>query len=166
MVLTGLSPPHITGHELGVNMDPLSQLLSFAFIVFSLLVGGIIFIFRIIVEFIWKNAPNNKVWEDLILPVLPAPVGTCLAYFAAAYPYGTGFTTTSGRLAFGFVAGLLSSMLYRVVKATLKQKLATLDPSLQTTTPTTVSTTTSTTTSTTSASNSIPTMSADLHNPQ
>lgn len=132
-------------------MDPLSQLLSLAFIIFSLLVGGIVFIIRKIVEFAWKNAPNNKFWEDVVLPTVPALIGIAIAYFATSYPYGTGFTTTSGRCAFGFVAGLFSGLLYRVVKSLLKQKLDTSQAA------------DATILNSTAPKASVPTMSADLH---
>lgn len=131
-------------------MDPLAQLLSLPFLIFSLLVGGVIFVFRTIVEFFWKTAVNNRAWEDLILPILPIFVGGILAYFAKMYPYGTEFASISGRVAFGSVAGGLSTILYRMMKSLIKQKIASL-------------TGTTTTTQTTSASNAIPTMSADLH---
>jgi len=135
-------------------MDPLSSLLSLAFIIFSLFVGGIVFVIRTIVEYIWKNAPNNKLWENVILPIVPALIGAVIAYFATMYPYSTGFTSTSGRCTFGFVAGLFSGLLYRVVKSLLKQKLDTTraaDQSVVASMPTSA------------ANSSVPTMSADLH---
>lgn len=107
-------------------MDPLTQLLSFSFIIFSLLIGGITYILRIIIEFFWKSAPNNKIWEDIILPIVPMLMGIGVAYFATMYPYPVGFNAVSGRLAFGGVAGLFSGLLYRLIKSTIKQKINSL----------------------------------------
>lgn len=114
-------------------MDPLASLLSFSFIIFSLLIGGIVFGLRTVVEFFWKTAQNNKVWEEIILPIFPVILGGVLAFFMTMYPYSIGFTSTSGRIAFGAVAGLLSGLLYRVVKSLLKQKLTTIVQAVDTT---------------------------------
>lgn len=147
-------------------MDPLSTLLSLSFIIFSLLISAIMFIFRIIFEYIFKSLVNNKLWEDVVLPILPVLIGFGLAFIAKAYPYGASFTTTSGRLAFGAVAGLLSGLLYRFVKALIQQKISSLLPAPASTpalTPTMAAATT--TLEALPENTTIKTMGADLHLP-
>ncbi len=111
-------------------MDPILQtLLSWQFMLFGLAIAAVVFIVRTIVEYLIENytpfAKETKLWNDLILPLLPVflgPIGACLV---KKFPYPDGLTDTDSRVIFGLVAGLLSTLLYRVVKALLLQKLDT-----------------------------------------
>ncbi len=114
-------------------MDNILQiLLSWQFIIFSLGVVAIITVFRTIAEYLLKNvkviAKESKLWHDLILPILPVIVGPVSAMLIKGYPYPEGISTGGAKFVFGLVAGLLSGLVYRIVKALYSQKLASVLP--------------------------------------
>ena len=116
-------------------MDAVLQaLLSWQFVLFCLAISAIVFVVRKFVEYAMENwasvAKESKLWKELILPILPIMLGTVCALLAKRYPYPDGLTTISARMAFGLVAGLLSGLVYRVVKGTLTSKLSGLISSL------------------------------------
>jgi hypothetical protein len=109
-------------------MDPILQvLLSWQFVLFSLAVAAVMYVFRIVVEYIFSffkvDPKNPKWWNDLVLPILPVFIGAFGALHFQSFPYPDGLTTHGDRLIFGLVAGLLSTLLYRVFKALLYQKI-------------------------------------------
>ena len=116
-------------------MEPILQmLLSWQFIVFGLAVAALIFVIRQSVEYTISNwlKPSKKskilkVWHDLILPILPVILGAISGFLFKTYPYPQGLSTTGGRVIFGLVAGLMSGLLYRVIKSLLFQKV-TVEP--------------------------------------
>lgn len=109
-------------------MDPILQvLLSWQFVLFSLAVAAVMYVIRIIVEFIFiefKIDPKKpQWWNDLVMPILPVVIGCLGAIGVTSFPYPDGLTTKGARIVFGLVAGLLSTLLYRVFKALLYQKI-------------------------------------------
>ena len=111
-------------------MDSMLQaLLSWQFLIFCLAIAAITFVIRKIVEFILDkpSVPASKssvLWTDLILPILPVVLGCICGLAAKKYPYPDGLNFISGRVAFGLVAGLLSTLVYRVVNSFLLAKIA------------------------------------------
>lgn len=108
-------------------MDPILQtLLSWQFVIFSMAIAAVMFVFRTLAEYAisnWKPAAKeSKLWNDLLLPILPVVLGPTAAVLIKAFPYPDGLVTGSSRFIFGLVAGLLSTLLYRVFKALLLQK--------------------------------------------
>lgn len=107
-------------------------LFSWQFILFCLGVAAITFIFRKGVEFFVLDSPKvkadrtSKFWREFVLPVFPIIFGTLAAFFAKQYPYPADLNITSGRLAFGLVAGMLSSIIYKLIKGFLGNKLTDL----------------------------------------
>jgi hypothetical protein len=64
------------------------------------------------------------VWTEVILPILPVILGVIFSYFARRYPFPDTFgASISGRIDFGLVGGLLSGLVYRVLRALLLQKV-------------------------------------------
>jgi hypothetical protein len=109
-------------------MDTIFQaLFSWQFLLFCLAIAAVLFIIRRIFEYLMEtrhiDARNSKLWKDLILPVLPVVLGPTAAYFAKAYPYPAGLNDGSSRVAFGLVAGLLSGLVYRVLKSALGHRI-------------------------------------------
>jgi hypothetical protein len=106
----------------------LSVLLSWQFIAFSLSVVAIVFILKTIVDFLLINVillrKDTKVWSELILPLLPSFIGIILAIIIKknSFPYPKEITTFDARIIFGLVSGLLSGVIFRIVKAMLFQK--------------------------------------------
>lgn len=112
-------------------MDPILQiLLSWQFILFGLAVAALVYVLRIVVEYVLISFNIDpkipKWWNDLVLPVLPVVLGPMCSIFIKTFPYPDGLITVGSRLIFGLVAGLLSTLLYRIVKALLSQKLQSL----------------------------------------
>jgi hypothetical protein len=110
-------------------MDPILQVLfSWQFVLFSLAVATVVYVFRVIIEYIissWFKIDPKKPqwWNDLILPIAPVVTGVLGGMFFKSFPYPNGLTTQGDRIVFGLVAGLLSTLVYRVFKSLLYQKI-------------------------------------------
>lgn len=105
-------------------MDPIFQtFVSWQFLIFSTAIVAIVFVTRKIAEYLlanWKPAAKeSKLWNDLILPILPIFVGSIGALIFKKYPYPDGLVSGGSRFIFGLVAGLLSTVLYRLVLSKL-----------------------------------------------
>ena len=119
-------------------MDNILQaLLSWQFVLFALAISAFTFVAKQIVEFAIDNpssptgnmSKNGRFWTQLVLPILPVVLGGSAGYLAKMYPFPDGISSGSARIAFGLVAGLLSGLVYRVIRGTLANKLAGLvDP--------------------------------------
>lgn len=110
-------------------MDPILQIfLSWQFLIFCVAIIAVVFIIRKIAEYGLANwAPimkETKLWNDLILPILPVVVGFLGGLAIKSYPYPYGLTNTVSRCIFGLGAGLLSTLLYKVLALLIQQKIA------------------------------------------
>ena len=108
-------------------MDPILQMfLSWQFIIFCLAISAVIFVIRSVFEYLIINyitsVKNLKLWKELILPILPVSIGCFLGWQIKSYPYPPDLSFTGGRIIFGMVAGLLSGLVYRVIKGILYNK--------------------------------------------
>lgn len=107
----------------------LEALLSWQFLLFCLGIAAITFVIRKIFEFAVLDNPKmpgnkaSRLWTELLLPVGPVFTGAIIAFFAKQYPYPSGIVSASGRILFGLVAGLLSGLIYRVIRGMLKSKI-------------------------------------------
>lgn len=130
-------------------MDPILQvLLSWQFMLFGLAVAMVVYVLRLIVEYIASSfkydLSKSKFWNDLALPIIPIALGLVGAWLLTTFPY-PGFTPNAAgvvargdRLIFGLVSGGFSTVMYRVIKALLYQKLVDTANNLTGTTTTTV----------------------------
>lgn len=116
-------------------MDTLLQaFLSWQFLFFCLAIGAVIFVIRQVVEYgmenwwplkQWTAAHRDaKLWRNLILPILPILLGQGAALLAKGYPYPEGFSSTSGRVVFGLVAGFTSGLVVRLFRSFLGDKVS------------------------------------------
>jgi hypothetical protein len=114
-------------------MDTVLQaLLSWQFVLFALAIAALTFVIRKVVEFALDNpsiptgkmTKTDRLWTELLLPILPVVLGAVAGLLAKKYPFPDGLTNPSARIAFGLVAGLLSGLVYRVIKGTLAGKIA------------------------------------------
>lgn len=107
----------------------LTSLFSWNFILFTLGLAAITFGLRRFVEVIILNNPkfpgssHSKFWTDFFLPIAPVINGAILGWLMSQFPYPAGISSTSARVMFGLVAGLLSGLAYRIVKGLIKDKL-------------------------------------------
>lgn len=109
-------------------MDPILQtLFSWQFVIFGMSIAAVMFVIRKVAEYAMSNwaaaAKESKLWNDLLLPILPVILGATSALLIKTFPYPEGLHTGSSRFIFGLVAGLLSTLLYRVFKALMVQKI-------------------------------------------
>jgi len=102
--------------------DTLAQVLTLSNVVFCLMISVLVFVIRRGVNAFWKSAKQNKIWNELILPILPLVTGGCLAASISAWPYPEDFQTFGARVIFGCVAGLFSAHTYRVVHNMIKKR--------------------------------------------
>lgn len=99
----------------------LSLLLSLSFLIFCLGLAALTFIVRTLVEF-WVLR-SNRVWRDLILPLLPVVSGGLVAWLTPGYAYPEMIGSEPvGRVFFGVVAGLFSGLVYRLIISLIKGK--------------------------------------------
>lgn len=103
-------------------MDPLA-FLSWQFVMFSLFVAVIMQILRTILEYFFPRLTTLKIWNSLLLMLLPIFIGALLGKLLPTYPFATGFTTTFEHIGYGAVAGLLSTVLFKVIKELLVGKV-------------------------------------------
>ena len=103
--------------------NALTQLLSWNFLLFSLCVVVITYILRTVLEYKADKLKNINLWNKLVLPLMPIFSGVLLAALVKEYPYPESIKSLSGRLMFGSVAGLLSGLLWRLVKALINSKI-------------------------------------------
>jgi hypothetical protein len=109
----------------------LQALLSWQFVLFALAVAALTFVIRKVVEFALDNpsiptgklTKENRLWTGLVLPILPVVLGAVGGFLAKQYPFPAGLSNPSARIAFGLVAGMLSGLVYQVIKGTLASKL-------------------------------------------
>jgi hypothetical protein len=97
-------------------MDLLNILVNFQFVILSLGLSAIVFVFRTALENALPRLLACKLWTDLLLPIVPILFGAGLGMFASVPEL---IKTNCDRLLFGAIAGLLSGLLYRVVKKLL-----------------------------------------------
>jgi len=103
-------------------------LLSWQFLFFSLVIAAITFVTRKIVEYFldMPSVPASKsakLWTELLLPIGPVCTGGLIGYFFKQFQYPDNLTGTVDRVFFGLIAGLLSGLIYRVVKGMISSKL-------------------------------------------
>ena len=122
-------------------MDPILQvLLSWQFVFFGLAIAAIVYVLRLIAEYVAsllkKDLSQSNLWNNLLLPIVPIALGVVAALLLKKFPY-PGFTpdvhgvvSRGDRIIFGLVAGLLSTLMYRIIKALLYQKLVNVVQSL------------------------------------
>lgn len=107
--------------------NALQALLSWQFIVFCLSVVAVTYVVRTVVDYILHNRgydpKSSHLWVELILPILPVFLGSFGAILAKQYPYPLDISSGSGRFAFGLCAGLLSGLVWRVIKSMINAKL-------------------------------------------
>jgi len=115
-------------------MDPILQvLLSWQFMLFGLAVAMVVYVLRTVVEYLASSAnfdlSKSKFWNDLVLPIIPILLGVVGAWMLTKFPYpgftpnAQGIVARGDRLIFGLVTGGFSTVMYRVIKAILFQKI-------------------------------------------
>lgn len=117
-------------------MDAILQIfINWQFLMFGMAIAAVVYVFRKIMEFFISSISTNKTiwlwkfWNELLLPIAPVVFGVVSALCFKTYPYPDGLTTEGDRIIFGLVAGLLSTLFYRIVKAMLVQKIQSVLPS-------------------------------------
>ena len=101
-------------------MSVVDIILSFPFVLLSLGVSAIVFVFKTIAEEVVEELVISHWFQKVVLPVLPVLIGALLGLLCKAYTYPEGVSGYSGRCIFGIVAGLASSSIYTIVKQTLR----------------------------------------------
>ena len=104
-------------------MDPLA-FLSWQFVMFSLFVATIMYVLRTILEFFIPKLTVFVLWNSLLLMILPVFIGAGLGRLLTSYPFANGFTTITEHVGYGAVAGLLSTVLFKVIKELLIGKVS------------------------------------------
>jgi hypothetical protein len=106
----------------------LSQILSVYFVLLCLGISAATFVCRKIIEFILDNpkvsaSKTSKFWTELFLPIFPVLFGGLYGYWDKSFVFTATATSSSQRFLFGLVAGLLSGLVYKVIKGLIYSKL-------------------------------------------
>ena len=106
-------------------MDFLSFIVNLNFLFLCLGISAIVFVFKTIIEFIFKFYSRNKfvykLWKNLLLPLMPVLIGV-LVLFDKTYPFPENFNGIISRSMFGLTAGLFSGLVYRLIKELIIKK--------------------------------------------
>jgi hypothetical protein len=105
----------------------LQTLLSLQFIIFCLGITAITFVLKKVIDFFISKRRSKKslFWSEVIVPILPVTLGGIMAAIIGKYPFPESVSSLSGRVFFGLVAGLLSGLVYRIVKSFLTSQIKT-----------------------------------------
>lgn len=109
-------------------MDVLSQFLSFSNLILCLVVVGVVWALRKFTELLVskvakKDLKEYKLWSEFAVPLLPLCVGALLM-LVPALPIPVMFAGGLGaRIVFGIGLGLISGLVFRVVKKMFVEKL-------------------------------------------
>jgi hypothetical protein len=104
--------------------------ITWQFILFSLGIMAVVFVFRTILQYFFVKLQSSRLWNTLILPIAPILIGGGMARLIKAYPYSTGLTSNLDHILFGAVAGLLSGLIFSVIKGTLGSSIQALVSSI------------------------------------
>jgi hypothetical protein len=99
-------------------MDFLSILFSYQLILLSIAIYGVIFIIRSILESKWSLV--GKKYYNLSLALAPIILGAASGLLPGL-PYPDSLSQKASRIAFGIVAGLFSSTIFKTVKGLLEK---------------------------------------------
>jgi len=102
-------------------MDILNLLISWQFLFLSLAISALVYTIRLIIEILFK-LEKERIWRELILPIMPIVIGGLFAGFIVDFDYPEMITCLSTKIIFGSVAGLLSAQIYKIIKGTLLGK--------------------------------------------
>lgn len=110
----------------------LQALLNWQFVFFALAIAAMTFVVKTVIEFAIDN-PNiptgnmnkeSRFWREVFLPISPVLIGAIAGFCVQVYPFPEGIESASARVMFGMVAGLLSGLLFRIIKGALSSKLS------------------------------------------
>lgn len=115
-------------------MDPILQvLLSWQFVFFGLAIATVVYVLRLIVQYLAslakKDLKTSNLWNNLIMPITPIVLGVVAALLLKSFPYpgfapdAHGVFARGDRIIFGLVTGLMSTVMYRSIKALFYQKI-------------------------------------------
>src|ERR1700679_2807479 len=113
-------------------MNSLDQVLTVPTMCLIIVIAVLTLLARKLVEAVWPTLSDatpltraERVWEEFILPTLPAVLGTlfCAIVPPSMYPYpAVAVVTPLSRVLYGFALGWCSSSSYRSISAILKKK--------------------------------------------
>lgn len=101
---------------------------SWYVVVFCLAIFAIVFMLRKILEFFAPSLLSSgtkfgKFYTEVLLPILPVFLGGLSGGIFSSYPYPEMFTSFIAHVFFGLFCGLISGLVYRVIKAGLLKKI-------------------------------------------
>jgi hypothetical protein len=101
----------------------LEQLITVPNILFCIIVALVVMGQRKAVEYFWKTAKDNHIWNELLLPLGPIGTGAGLAAVLKMYPFPEVFVASLwNRLILGAVCGLASAHVYKIAKKFIQSK--------------------------------------------
>ena len=114
----------------------LSIFVTWQFLILCIGISAATFIIRTIIEFFILNNPKlpgnsqSRFWRDLVLVLLPLVLGIVFDFVAKSFPYPDAIVDPYSKFLICISAGLLSTTVYRVIRALLWQKVGITDPEI------------------------------------
>ena len=104
--------------------------------VFCLAIFAVVHVLRLIAEYfipklLEDGTKLNSFYKKVLLPVVPVIFGGVTGGLVSSYPYPELFKSTISHVFFGLFCGLVSGLVYRVVKANLLKKISSADENLE-----------------------------------
>lgn len=114
-------------------MDIFQTLLTWQFLLLCLTISAVMFVVKQTSAYVfnkyYKLRKLLKLWNDVIVPILPIFIGGVLVKLAPGYPYPESLKDLGSKIFFGITAGLFSGLVYRVLKSLLLSNIkGTEDP--------------------------------------
>jgi hypothetical protein len=113
-------------------LNSLDQILTVPTLCLIIVLAVMTLLLRRLAEAVWPVLSSTtplttaqRVWEEFVLPTIPAAMGTLFCSFVpmSMYPYpAVASVTTLSRILYGFSLGWFSSGGYRGISAVLKKK--------------------------------------------
>ena len=92
-------------------MDILATVFTSKLLIFALAISGIMFFIRTIAEYAISRLKTSKIYNELLLPLLPLMLGVVFGSLAGIGAPG------------GLVAGMFSGLTFKVIKGLLKKSI-------------------------------------------
>lgn len=107
-----------------MDLDALFQaFFSPQFLFICLAVYVVTYVVRIGIRAVWKGSNTNRLWNELVVPLLPVVLGGLLGLAAKTFVWpDLASKTVLGRVMYGAICGLFSAFIYGRVRSWLKSK--------------------------------------------
>ena len=122
-----------------VLIQAVSQLITVENILFCLAIYALVFIHKKVMETVgnkfFPKFISSNIWKEILVPMGPLGTGVILSLIIPSYPFPQLFSSTGAHIIYGLGCGLISGLVYRLVKKNLSGAIKSISQKLTKTTP-------------------------------